>query len=67
MPQPHGGASFAEEEFGLFEFQLFAAPDLDRDQTIQFGITGFPNAAEVSGSQFFEQLKAPDLARLAKR
>ena len=62
MPQLRGGASFTQEEFCLLWLQILTTRNLDRDEPIQVGIARFPDAAEVSDSQFLNQLKPADHA-----
>jgi hypothetical protein len=51
------GASLAQELFSFRRVELALARDLDRDGTVQFGVTGFPYGTERTDADAFQQLE----------
>src|SRR5262249_51801727 len=54
----------AQEHLGLRRVELSLARNLDRNETLQVGVAGLPDAAELADADFFDQLEMAQHTRV---
>ncbi len=62
MLELSGGAGFAKKLLGLLLAKLVFAGNLDRDEAVELGIAGLPDAAELSHAELLDQLEMAQIA-----